>query len=308
MPGAVPVAPLAASQPPDNPREVVYLVEIFGLTKSGTMTYTKAEGGSSTDHIPGNLPGDSRHRVVHQQPRCHCGSERVRVPTGRVPGHASTPACAARSTWNGRGFRDADRPGVLFRHVRPGRVHRCAGEAKPVTVANTAGHGQHGLRVSDRRAGGRRRRTGHRAYRAACPRSAVPSTATATTSSLTWSDVQVSWTPGRELDPTSSERIIRVEGVPAIWSASDKGTGSAAQRHALAAGQHAGLRPGRPAHRDGAAGYRPAQGVLNRVRVSGCAWRGTGQPAAEWSALPNSGRMRFRHPQGHGVRIPVRTA
>jgi hypothetical protein len=56
VPTSVPAGP---TLPPDKPHNVVYVVEIFGLSSSGSISYTGADGGTDTETIPGNLPAYS---------------------------------------------------------------------------------------------------------------------------------------------------------------------------------------------------------------------------------------------------------
>jgi hypothetical protein len=223
MPGAIPGAPLAPSLPPDTPRDVVYLVEIFGLTESGTMTYSKAEGGSSTDHIPANLPAYSGTASFARSRGVTVSLNASAIPPDEFPASALTPSlrCSIHvdgvvsATETGQGFCFITFALDEFTGV-PVKPSRSPSPAPRVTVNTDCGY-LTAEQVADvvARVTGQTRR--------------VPTVSGAFDGYCDYKFakrgkyVQVSWTPGRELDPTSSERIIRVKGVPAIWSASDKG-------------------------------------------------------------------------------------
>jgi len=220
MPAAIP----AASASPDKPRDVVYLVEIFGLSKSGTITYTKAEGGSSTDHIPDNLPAYAGTARFPSSRGVTVSLNGAALPPDEFPASALFPRlrCSIHvdgvvsATNTGQGFcfvmfRLDDFTGVP---VKPSKSPSPPPTLPPVNTDCgylTAGQ------VADvvARVTGQKRR--------------VPKVSAAFDGYCDYkyatrnNYVQVSWTARRKLDPTRSERIIRVKGVRAIWSAGDKG-------------------------------------------------------------------------------------
>ncbi|BCJ39618.1 hypothetical protein GCM10010168_79270 [Actinoplanes ianthinogenes] len=215
-PTAVPAVP---TLPPDKPHDVVYVVEIFGPSSAGMMSYSKAEGVSATESIPDNLPaysGTSRFSsslgvtvfmTASVSPARDFPASAI-IPKMRCSIHVDGVISAIET---GSGFCTAmfrldDFTGVPIVPTRD-----------PSSVPDNGCGYVDNFQVADVVADA----TGHKRR---VPRVVVKPNGYCNYEFAARDNyVRVKWNAGRKLNPAPGEKIIMVDDVRAIWNAEDKG-------------------------------------------------------------------------------------
>jgi hypothetical protein len=216
MPTAIPAVP---TLPPEKPRDVVYVVEIFGPSRSGSISYSRAEGGANTEPIPDNLPAYSGTTRFTSSRGVTVMLNASAMPPAEFPASAIFPRL--RCSIHVDGVISATKTGTGF-CMAMYRLDEFTGvPVVPTTAPSRAADNGCGyvdnFQVADVVANitGQKRRVprvevqpnGYCLYEFA-PRDNY---------------VRVKWNAGRKLNPTPGEKIITVQDVRAIWSADDKG-------------------------------------------------------------------------------------
>lgn len=216
MPTAIPAVP---TLPPDKPHDVVYVVEIFGLSRSGSISYTQAEGGSNTEPIPDNLPAYSGTTRFTSSRGVTVVLNASAMPPNEFPASAIFPRlrCSIHvdgvisATKTGTGFCTA-----MFRLDEFTGVPVVPTKAPASAADNGCGY-VNNFQVADVVADvtGQKRRV---------PRVTVKPNGYCNYEFAPRDNyVRVKWNAGRTLNPARGEKIITVKDVRAIWSADDKG-------------------------------------------------------------------------------------